>query len=350
MPSIEQIVQNHVAEVIAERQARGYDDSTFHTRIAVREEDITTRFEEELAKLEAGQGGTTTLHPGRYTVTRQLNFDPSKGPTVIHLDGVEINAPHAGRFLKAESSTGGGGTKPFLKVVGGTIVGSSAGAGGFLVDDAQGNRIHETVIRGYTNGVGIEVFNGTSWSEINKFIGIRSTCKTALKFSPAEAAPGTASFARTRVFDLMASGGLPGEPQIWLKGGFYGSTLVDLGGNVASGAEYIRISAGNYNGTLIGNIDFETTDGGGGGVPMFTADNVGTSIMPTFVGARHTSSNNTIHNTDPAKRLRFGPLIVGTVEYDDLLTTPGTTSTGVRVWSEAGVLRRRAAGSAVNFA
>lgn len=318
--------------------------------------DLDTALAAALTAAEAAGGGKIVIAPGTYTSDVDHSYDPAQGHLVIYAEGATITYSGTGVFFTVHSSTGGGGTKPFVTVIGGEFLGTASAVGCFRVLDSQGTIFKDNKIRDFSKasvlgeGFAFEIRNEESWCEITRIHGLKTNCHHAIVFTPQSLSGGTAgseSFARTEFIGCQVSGGVAasGDPLMLLRGGVYDSIFRDIKGNIASGAVAMRVVGGagfNYGGTLFDGIwGYETTDGLGGGSILFQSETPGTTVMPAFMGRPHVSATN--FEQDPTNPITFAARVEpAAIEFYDRGSAPGTPGTDkIRVYNRAGTLYQK---------
>lgn len=190
------------------------------------------------------------------------------------------------------------------KVLGGRWIGGGAASRGFLIEDARSCEIAYMSIASFEEWA-IQLRTVDFWAELNWLHDLRITAdRHAVVFSPASVngGSGSDSFARTRCQRIQLHkkrNTPPGYPLFWLRGNVYDSTFSDIGGNLqADDVSVFRFDAGNYVGTTIANLGFESNRNDDGelftGCALFHAPELGVGesrTMPVFAGAlRHTNN------------------------------------------------------------
>lgn len=192
------------------------------------------------------------------------------------------------------------------KVLGGRWVGAGAASRGFLIEDARYCELaHMSIASFKTSAIELRIVD--FWTEVCWLHDLEiSAERHAVVFSPASVTGGSGSesFARTRCqrIQIQKKRNTPsGHPLFWLRGLVYDSTFSDIGGNLqAPDVPVFRFDAGNYVGTAIANLGFESGRDDDGklftGCALFHAPKLApgeSRTMPVFAGAlRHT------HNMD----------------------------------------------------
>jgi len=328
------------AAVGAALAAREVAPTAVRTRIV--SEDITDRLAADLALIEAEGGGELALRPGRYTWSRPLRYNHSRGRLELLAGAAElkyVGADPVGLTLYTDVKQNTG----RCAIRGGDWVGAGDKTAVASID-AQGNIFDGPRFSGFRTA--IELRNEIRWSENTKIYGVGVTGRHAVVFSPQSVTGGdggSESYAGTRIRDLWVGGGAAGEPKIWLRGAVYGSVIGSIRGNVPSGSEVIRVGAGWYRGTTCeGSHDIETIDGGPGGACLYRNDGYGGSEITNT--AKVNLRNMVEHH--PQFPVKFAPhFFAGVLDLPELDKDPIAPNAGrVKVFARGGRVYRRSTG------
>lgn len=249
----------------------------------------------------AEEGGVVVIPPGgTYKLSRPFTIRPQ-----VELWAHNAQIFYSGTDVMCTLTTGKDNTVLLgPKVLGGRWVGSGAAARGFLISDARTCELAHMSITGFETSA-IELRTVGFWTELNWLHDLRITAdRHAVVFTPASVVGGSGSdsFARTRCQRIQVHkkrSTPPRYPLFWLRGLVYDSTFSDIGGNLsADDVPVFRFDAGNYVGTTIANLGFESGRDDEGelftGCALFYAPKLGVGesrTMPVFAGAlRHTNN------------------------------------------------------------
>ena len=167
----------------------------------VTDSDCTAAFQ-QAADVAAASGGVMFIPAGTWTVTGTVTFQA--GVTVRGAGAGATTVNHTGNNPCFDFDLGGSYTVT-NGVEGIRITGNSGAAGvGLQVSDTWGFRIRNVTISGYTNGVGLKLYNRSHWTEGTEATGLWiRNCGTGISFMRSQAADGnTDSFGYTRLLNV----------------------------------------------------------------------------------------------------------------------------------------------------
>lgn len=276
---------------------------------------LGTTFQDALNTVQTNGGGKIVFPAGSFTLATAVTYDAINGPLIISASGTTITYSGSGvmaTFLSSSSTTNFGG----VQIDGGNWVVTGSATGVIRIQDLQGTVLNRVRTNGHTAGFGVELRNMVRWTENTKIDGCSFDGRNAIVFTPQSisgGSGGTESFARTRVNDCWVGGGASAEPKFHIRGGVYGTSFTNIGGNIPHECEVYRFSGtsstppttGNpafFFGTVImGSQDFETVGGAGTNACIFRDDGANNSSILLMANFHTTSNIDFNHATEPAK-------------------------------------------------